>query len=69
ADPGGESVVASLVSLAAPARDGETIRQTYRIVPGPPRGHSYARDIAARYGISFDQLADLLRRRGLLHDV
>ena len=69
ADPGGESAVASLVSLAAPAHDGETIRQTYRIVAGPPRGHSYARDIAARYGISFDQLADLLRRRGLLHDI
>ena len=68
ADPGGESTVASLVSLAAPAQDGGPVRQTYRIVPGPPRGLSYARDIAARYGISFDQLADLLRRRGLLRD-
>lgn len=68
ADPGGESTVASLVSLAAPAQDGGPVRQTYRIVPGPPRGMSYARDIAARYGISFDQLADLLRRRGLLRD-
>lgn len=68
ADPGGESTVGSLVSLAAPAQDGGPVQQTYRIVPGPPRGLSYARDIAARYGISYDQLADLLRRRGLLRD-
>ena len=68
ADPGGASTVGSLVSLAAPAQDGGPVQQTYRIVPGPPRGLSYARDIAARYGISYDQLADLLRRRGLLRD-
>jgi len=68
ADPGGQSTVGSLVSLAAPAQDGGPVQQTYRIVPGPPRGLSYARDIAARYGISYDQLADLLRRRGLLRD-
>lgn len=64
ADTPGDSLIASLVSLAHEGSGG--VRQTYRIVLGPPRGHSYAREIAARYGISYDQLTDLLRARGLL---
>lgn len=67
----GDSRIVSLVSLISEdstAGNGApgSIRQTYRIVPGPPRGRSYAREIAARYGISYEQLADLLQRRGLL---
>lgn len=68
AEPG-ESLVASLVSLVEeqPSENGPRIRQTYRIVPGPPRGRSYAREIAARYGISYEQLHERLRARGLLN--
>ena len=29
-------------------------------------GRSYAREIAAQYGISYDQLSALLRQRGML---
>ncbi len=66
----GDSVIISLVSLAVEgdARDGDDVQQTYRIVAGPPRGRSYAREIAARYGISYEQLADLLNRRGVVDD-
>jgi len=67
AEPG-DSPVASLVSLVEEhaSESGPRILQTYRIVPGPPRGRSYAREIAARYGISYEQLRDRLRARGLL---
>jgi hypothetical protein len=64
AETPGDSAIISLVSLAS-ADDGE-VRQTYHIVPGPPRGLSYAREIAARYGISYEQLERLLHQRGLL---
>lgn len=62
---------ASLVgSLVADADDEESSiglhhRRTYRVHPGVPRGRSFASDIARRYGISFPQLAALLRERGL----
>ncbi len=62
----GDSLVVSLVSLAEEDGDAPlSFRQTYRIVPGPPRGHSYARQIAARYGLSFEQIDNLLRSRGI----
>lgn len=62
--PNGSKVI-SLVSLMS---DGaEALHQTYKIVPGPPRGRSYAREVAARYGISYDQLEQMLRKRGLLN--
>ncbi|GAB4420658.1 MAG: DNA mismatch repair protein MutS [Anaerolineae bacterium] len=65
----GDSPIVSLVSLAeenGSADAAQSFRQTYRIVPGPPRGHSYAREIAARYGLSFEQIDSLLRARGLV---
>lgn len=38
-------------------------RRTYRIRPGPPRGVSYASEIAEQHGISFAQLQELLGQR------
>jgi hypothetical protein len=34
----------------------------------PPLGQSYAREIAARYGISYQQLENVLSERGVLKD-
>ena len=45
-----EDMAASLVSQS---RDGE---RSYRIVIAPPEGLSYARDIAEKYGVTFEQL-------------
>jgi hypothetical protein len=64
----GDSLAVSLVAGVAAGGDqadlaGELAARTYRIEPGPPRGLSYARGIAARYGISFEQLAEQLRER------
>ena len=42
------------------------IKPTFKIVPGPPEGHSYAIDLARRYGISRDQLIAALEQRGAL---
>ena len=59
----GDSLVISLVA-GVELPEGETemdvsnrlIPRTYKIKPGPPEGHSYAKGIAARYGVSFEQL-------------
>jgi hypothetical protein len=63
-DISGDSLAVSLVA-GVELREGETdvdvsndlILRTYKIKPGPPKGHSYAKGIAVRYGISFEQLA------------
>lgn len=46
--------------------DGEQVRRTYRIVPGSPGGHSFARDLARKHGISYEQLLEKFRERGIL---
>jgi DNA mismatch repair ATPase MutS len=65
AETAGDSRVVSLVSMVQieTGADGETARRTYRIVPSPPMGRSYAREIAVRYGISYDQLKASLEAR------
>jgi DNA mismatch repair protein MutS len=64
ASTAGESRIVSLVASGTEAGD-ESPRCSYKIVPGPPLGCSYAREIAARYGISSDQLTALLQQRGI----
>ncbi len=72
---GGESRIASLVaqtvdgSASGSAPDGEPATRavrTFRIVRSEPEGKSYARDVASRYGISYDQLVGTLKKRGVL---
>jgi len=54
----GDSRVQSLISQMEEGADG--LRRTYQVVPAPPRGQSYAREIARQYGISFEQLRALV---------
>ena len=61
----GDSRVQSVVSIVDQSEDG--VQHTYKIIPAPPRGRSYAREIAQQYGISFDQLQSLLDERDLLN--
>jgi DNA mismatch repair ATPase MutS len=56
----GDGTVASLIAEA------DEDKRTYRIRPGTPRGASFAAEIAEQHGISFDQLAHLLRERQVL---
>jgi len=59
----GESTVQSVVSVVD---DSDTsVKRTYKVIPAPPRGRSYAREIAQQYGISFEQLQDLLNSRDM----
>ncbi len=60
----GESRVQSVISTVEAGEQG--IVRTYRVVPAPPRGQSYAREIARQYGIGFEQLQALLNQRSLL---
>ncbi|MCY3866677.1 MAG: hypothetical protein OXG68_14665 [Chloroflexi bacterium] len=53
----GGSRVQSLISQVKESADG--VRRTYKLLPAPPRGQSYAREIARQYGISFEQLQAL----------
>ncbi|MCY3916526.1 MAG: hypothetical protein OXG49_10990 [Chloroflexi bacterium] len=53
----GGSRVQSLISQVKEGADG--VRRTYKVRPAPPRGQSYAREIARQYGISFEQLQAL----------
>jgi DNA mismatch repair ATPase MutS len=61
----GDSRLVSLVAeVDAQADDSKGIvPRTYKIKPGPPKGHSYAKGIAVRYGISFEQLAGKWQER------
>jgi DNA mismatch repair protein MutS len=61
----GDSLVVSLVAevdLKARAST-DLVPRTYKIKPGPPKGLSYAKGIAVRYGISFEQLAGQWQER------
>jgi hypothetical protein len=59
----GDSAVASLVSQTEPGDGDAAGRRTFRIVPGPPMGQSYARDIARRHGISYEQIVAAIHGR------
>ncbi|HEY3473521.1 MAG TPA: hypothetical protein VGK56_02865 [Anaerolineales bacterium] len=59
------SVVSSCVDKASPGTGDEIVR-TYKVEIRPPLGQSYAREIAARHGISYQQLEKALSERGLL---
>jgi hypothetical protein len=64
----GDGTVASLRADSVDddgPRESAAIRRTYRIVPGPPSGKSFAAEIAEAHGISFAQLARLFRERNL----
>ena len=66
----GDSRVVNLVAgVALPDEAAEAIDEmvprTYQIRPGPPRGLSYARGIANRHGISFEQLTQQWQGRKL----
>jgi hypothetical protein len=65
----GDSKIASVVSSpidAAAQADGDEINPSYKLEMRPPLGQSYAREVAARYGISYQQLEKVLSERGVL---
>lgn len=59
------SVVSSPANTVVGANSAE-VNHTYKLEMRPPLGQSYAREIAARYGISYQQLEDVLSERGVL---
>lgn len=61
AETTGDSRIISMVSLVHIHTNG--IQRTYRIIPAPPTGHSYASELAERFGIRYEQLAQKLKQR------
>lgn len=53
----GNSIVVSLVTGIVEGK------RSYRIQPGAPLGKSYARDIAEKYGVSFEQIISSIEQR------
>jgi DNA mismatch repair ATPase MutS len=65
----GDSKIISVVSSPVDTNSqalGEKVECTYKVEIRPPLGQSYAREIAARYGISYEQLEKALTERGVL---
>jgi DNA mismatch repair protein MutS len=62
----GEERIVSMVASPLAAGTQEPGGRSFKVVFGPPLGRSYAREIAVRYGVSYDQLQALLEQRGLL---
>ncbi|MBN2533161.1 MAG: hypothetical protein JXB88_09735 [Spirochaetales bacterium] len=73
-DTKGESWVMSMVALVEKIHEQtpdltdktllHTIKPTFKIVAGPPMGHSFAIELASKFGISRDQLISKLKARG-----
>ena len=63
----GESLIVSMIASAQESEsENGKVKRSYKIIPGAPVGHSYASEIAERYGISYEQLTAKLKERGLL---
>ena len=68
----GDSKAVSMLSGISKLNDDEksedAIKRTYKIEPSPPQGLSYAKDIAARYGLDFKIIVDRLKTRGIINN-
>jgi DNA mismatch repair ATPase MutS len=62
------SLVASLIEEER-AENGTAVTRSYKIIPSPPMQSSRARELARQYGVSFDQLHQLLRKRGVMREL
>jgi DNA mismatch repair protein MutS len=63
----GKGKLFSMVSMVTTSETRENgVKRTYKLVPRPPMGKSYARDMAYQYGICFEQLQAMLLGRGVL---
>lgn len=65
----GDSRIISVVSSPVenePTAPQTEVKRSYKVEVRPPLGQSYAREIAARYGIHYEQLEKALSERGVL---
>ena len=64
----GDSQIISMVSQVQieSEHNGQQVRRTYQVVASPPMSKSYAIELAARFGISFEQLSNTLKKRDVI---
>jgi DNA mismatch repair protein MutS len=55
---GGSRVVSMVSQVDESVDEDGLVKRTYKIVKSPPRGESFARQIAEKHGISFNQLCE-----------
>jgi hypothetical protein len=60
------SVVSLVADVAVHEGNGVEQAPTYRIVPGMPQAPRYAAELARQYGLETEQIARMLRERGML---
>jgi hypothetical protein len=65
------SVVASRIDATGLQDDSGApgaVKRSYKVRRGAPMGRSFARELARRYGVSYEQLVSNLQERGILPD-
>ena len=63
----GDSLAISMVASLIEKEHQDGLKaHSYKVIPSPPMGRSYARELAAQYGVSYEQLETLLQKRGIL---
>lgn len=64
----GDSKVVSLVATAQTTSSGQggAVKRTYKVIASPPMGRSYAQELAAQYGISFEKIVETLNARQVI---
>lgn len=62
AETDGKSKIISVVSQVQKITEDGKVKRTYKIMPAPPDSKSYAIELAARFGISFEQLKKTIQR-------
>ncbi len=68
-DPGNGIVSLIAVASVPPAKGGATgtaFQPSYRVIPGLPRALANAAELARQHGLSFSQITQTLRERGLI---
>ncbi|HEX5688464.1 MAG TPA: hypothetical protein VFX76_00580, partial [Roseiflexaceae bacterium] len=60
------SVVSLVAEVAAHEGNGVEQTPTYRVVPGLPQPPRYAAELARQYGLEAEQIAQMLRERGVV---
>jgi hypothetical protein len=66
--PGESKLISMVACVDVPEGDKvahsiASAKRTFKIVPGPPSQMSFAKDIARKYGISFEQIVETLGQR------
>lgn len=64
----GKSKIKNLIATIKKNIKTNKMEPTYKIIEGEPLGKSFANEVIEDYGISFNQLNNLLYKRGIIKE-